>query len=233
MSQAVFPVEIMNEIFRSSELNERALAHCCLLSHRHLEPARKWLYYEVRIGVNQKGTGPEKLILPTARLFDTLRSNSNLGLLIKSICFDNDDFRLSKVECTRRTALSNLRFVAPNVKACDFGPHSSSSQQEWMEELNRLDVEFKDYQELRNVGIEESTVEFLAPQSNLRRLHLVNAQENMSGSPYAYSNLRFVRIESIERGFDLKAFLKGLLLRPRRTSYSLHFSRRPQAWRLS
>ncbi|GAA6019753.1 hypothetical protein JCM11491_005240 [Sporobolomyces phaffii] len=138
MSSSTFPVEVMNEIFRSSELDHSTLANCCLLSKRYLDTARKWLYFQIDvIFVEVAGGQPEEedvvadeYAATTGRLLHSLLGNASLRELVRSIAFvstNGDD--TSGVRLHRQDAVPTFLSLAPNADRLSF-----SKDEDWYDE---------------------------------------------------------------------------------------------------
>ncbi|GAA5963583.1 hypothetical protein JCM3765_004332 [Sporobolomyces pararoseus] len=225
MTQSSFPVEIMNEIFRSSDLDSQTLARCCRLAHRYSESAQKWLYHHVNLQLSQRKAKRSdrrdlapKLSPSTEKLLSLLGNNSHLAALVRSVKSetqfdDSDEFGHRRFE----GMISRLCNSAPLLDSLDFssfvGTETGFMRPEWDERAlphghtERLDR----YIEVKGVDLTPEVFEFLSHLVNLRVLHIKRAVRNSLGSPFEYdlglTKLQSLRIHTITPDFDIKQFL--------------------------
>jgi len=127
MSQSAFPVELMNEIFRSSELKPRHLARCCLLSRRYLRVARQWLYREIRVDLIRSKPKHGERIEPaiqykksTWRLLQTLNGNAELQGFVRDVTYGAFHKHRSGIWTLPSHAFHNFFALTPNVRRLYF-----------------------------------------------------------------------------------------------------------------
>ena len=127
---AVFPVEVMNQIFRSSVLEPRDLARCCLLSRRYLPSASKWLYRDVEVKLRRfyvDGSRGEQSVFeysrPTAKLIAAILEKPALGRLIRRTEFSiaYGSFAQSGLRTRGREAVATMIELAPTMSALALG----------------------------------------------------------------------------------------------------------------
>ncbi|GAA6019733.1 hypothetical protein JCM11491_005233 [Sporobolomyces phaffii] len=128
MSSSTFPVEVMNEIFRSSELDHSTLANCCLLSKRYLDTARTWLYNSVSMVVVVDSKPVGRCIGPASRTIEYDSATWKLLVLLHWEPIFRQFIRLLKVRVTYSTAgrsgvptsvghaLANFLVISPRIR---------------------------------------------------------------------------------------------------------------------
>ncbi|GAA5842656.1 hypothetical protein JCM3766R1_004887 [Sporobolomyces carnicolor] len=147
---AVFPVEVMDQIFRSSCLRPGDLARCCLLARRYLSAARKWLYHDVTVTIvrdfEHHGLGtPEDETSDdewdvytfyssrTVALIGTIQNNPALARLIRKVKFAEAMWGQSETRVSEEEAVVEMLKLASMVTAVDFD--ESCETTEWLENV--------------------------------------------------------------------------------------------------
>lgn len=126
MSHSVFPVELMNEIFRSSELDQATLASCCLLSRRYLQAAQRWLYHSIEIRCFQSGINGGEVDSEDGDMWEyskmswlllvTLRGSEFLRSHIRSLEFATGGYDCSHVRTSLNSAALTFITAAPDCQ---------------------------------------------------------------------------------------------------------------------
>jgi len=128
MSHSAFPVELMNEIFRSSELERQDLANCCLLSRRYLQAAQRWLYHSLEVrccqctnflgcDVDDEKGDMWEYSSSSWLLLVTLRSSKSLQNHIRSLEFAIGDYTyFSEVRTSLNSAMLTFFTAAPECQ---------------------------------------------------------------------------------------------------------------------
>ncbi|GAA5992911.1 hypothetical protein JCM5350_008354, partial [Sporobolomyces pararoseus] len=234
MSQASFPVEVMNEIFRSSDLDSRTLARCCRLSRRYLESAQKWLYHHVNIRMSQRkakesdiGGVTPKLSPSTEKLLSLLENNPRLAALVKSVKSEttfNEGYGYGnrRYEGMLDRLCKSAPFLDSLVFKCLVGDNIYHIKPEWddralpypqIQEEETYRDELDRYIEVKGVDLTPHSYLFLSQLVNLRVLHIRRAVRNPIGMPFEYdlglTKLESVRIHKITPDFDIKQFLSS------------------------
>lgn len=223
-SHSSFPVEVMSEIFRSTELDAEDLANCCLLARRYLESARKWLYSSIELVSTQSpatvgrthGIGVQ-LDDQTNRLLNTFNGNPHLGTLVRSIytqikcergCRQAPTWRADSAvdKFYRRTPMvESLKFnitvkpISPNLWFSGALPvlGNDVNSKSRIERLRELEI----------AELSPDVLTFVTRLVNLRRLRIWRIPEDYEYSTLTVSRLRSFRLRAAHRDFDLRDFL--------------------------
>jgi len=203
----------MNEIFRSSELDPRTLASCCLLSHKYLKGARKWLYNHIIISLTYKaisGTGGFRQLCQysqsAASLLSTLRANIPLRILVRS--FDVQGGRKSsKIRTELEDALATFFSLAPQLRSLDLTYGLASSDKLFRQ------LEPECFSHLSNVKVGTLTKlgsTFLSQLHHLQRLDIEQVGSIVGISQLATRKLVSLRISELPNRFNLLPFLSPI-----------------------
>lgn len=198
INDAVFPVEVMDQIFRSSCLRRGDLARCCLLARRFLSAARKWLYYEVEVilayenlvwamdydrpGTSGDGTSEDErsdsepdysdteYSCRTAALIETIRNDPALARLIRRVEFCRKMGPRSGTRVTEEEATVEILELAPMATAVDFS--LTFETDEWLENaIPQLERgTYARYTDISVYNFAEAVSAFVSKFENLRSL---------------------------------------------------------------
>ncbi|GAA5842644.1 hypothetical protein JCM3766R1_004884 [Sporobolomyces carnicolor] len=160
---AVFPVEIVNQIFRSLVLDSTALARCCLLSREYLPTARKWLYAAVNASLSERKFDgfdgfreTTEYSRSTGKLIAAILHNPALARLIHKVHFLRDCV-VSGIHTTGGDAVAAILTLAPTVTALEF--NWDDQVDEWLEDaLPKLDCSTYVNLDAHSVGRQLSTI---------------------------------------------------------------------------
>jgi hypothetical protein len=217
MSTSVFPVEIMNEIFRSSDLDHETLGRCCLLSHRFLESARRWLYHHVEIRMSlvdvntrrAQGWTPQ-YSRSTLALLTTLSQQEALSSLVKSfklrehlspsICC----WPASGVYSTGGTAIASLCSLAPMLDDLHLYSTLDPSFESALIYLD--DRRLHRCRKIRVASWSSNVARLFSRHKTLHTLH-INSSPSGVVNPLVARSLQVFRLGEYNDEFDLQSFL--------------------------
>ncbi|GAA5842640.1 hypothetical protein JCM3766R1_004883 [Sporobolomyces carnicolor] len=187
---AAFPDDVMHEILRCGVLDSGTLARCCLLAHRYLATARKWLYCEVEMGVVESRIGgfidgddewQEVLEYScrTADMIASIRRNPALAQLIRHAFFTREGHP-SGLRTRGADAVATILVLAPRIDTLEF---SDLRVDEWLEEaLLQLDYDLSPrLLEVYFGTMTERTSEFVSNLPNLRQLGIKEVESHVEG----------------------------------------------------
>ncbi|GAA5842636.1 hypothetical protein JCM3766R1_004882 [Sporobolomyces carnicolor] len=216
---AVFPVEVMNQIFRSSVLDSITLARCCLLSRRYLPSARKWLYRDVEVKLRRfyvDGSRGEQSVFeysrPTAKLIAAILEKPALGRLIRRTEFSVTyrSFSQSGFRTRGGEAVATMLELAPTMSALALGyGETYSATDNWLDEA-LPQIQFDRSHSLRELSLTnmtETASEFVSNLPNLRHLAVRYIQAQTVQYQLKTTNLETFSMEYVLADFDLQYFI--------------------------
>ncbi|GAA5997310.1 hypothetical protein JCM5350_000603 [Sporobolomyces pararoseus] len=213
MKKTTFPIAVMQEIFRSSELDKPTLANCCLLSRKYLKLAKKWLYHDIHIrlpGKNFQGLEGRLFVheysRSAARLLSVLQAKPALGRLVRSISVGEYGGRLSGIRTEGGDAVASFFALAPNLDTLDL-----TFREQWVQgALRQLDVDrFHRIEEVRIQNLSHLSSNFLTQLHNLRRLYISRIPDHLRPPSLATWILQTLSLSALPgaEDFNLRSFL--------------------------
>jgi hypothetical protein len=210
MSSAIFPVEIMNEIFRSSELDSRTLASCCLLSHKYLQGARRWLYNAVVVcitGHSVKGTGGPIYVneysRSSFRLLAVIQAEPNLRNLVRFVHFGTPgSYKPSGIQTDKADAIAT--FCSILTKLHSISLDSIFNDFVFTKTLNQLTpTRFERLRELKIRKLTKHSSNFLSQLHQLERLYIQEIANDLGPFCLPISKLKVFCLEDAPEGFSV------------------------------